>query len=195
MLYSFIMQSSSNLLYINHSTNIDVTRKKLEKITGYKIKLIKTLNNTYIKNCLCEKLSQYKKGNWYECELSTLLIELTKVENDYKKNLSAKIDTLKEIRTINNHNVNVLEKVPLEFLTVRNLELIKEHMLKKLILQCGGKSQLSRIAGLQQSTIGGWVQRKQISKKGALLIEQNPLLNTQFKAIELRPDLNTSEII
>jgi hypothetical protein len=67
----------------------------------------------------------------------------------------------------------------------------KEHKAKLslLIKEAGNYSFLAKMLGISPSTAQGWVTRGRISKEGAKLVEDHPILGEKFKAIELRPDL------
>ena len=60
-----------------------------------------------------------------------------------------------------------------------------------LLIQAAGDSvpDLARMLGVSYQTVNDWVKRKQISRKGALLVENHSVLGQYFIAKDLRVDL------
>lgn len=61
--------------------------------------------------------------------------------------------------------------------------------LNMLIDFTGGQSHLAKMIGVSPSTIGGWIKRGRISKRGVDIVMSNPRLNSKFNKKTLRPDL------
>ncbi len=78
---------------------------------------------------------------------------------------------------------------PITDLNAKGLSKYKKDALDDLINQAGGVNDLARMLTLPYMTVRGWSDRGQISKKGAILVEQHASLGVYFKAISLRPDL------
>lgn len=66
---------------------------------------------------------------------------------------------------------------------------VQNARLKELVDYADGPHYLAKMLDTPVSTIGGWLRRGRISKKGAQRIEENPALKHKFTADYLRPDL------
>lgn len=60
--------------------------------------------------------------------------------------------------------------------------------LNELIETAGGATHLAKMLGENIMVVKGWVDRDQISPKGAEKVEKHPTLGKKFKAVDLRPD-------
>ena len=76
----------------------------------------------------------------------------------------------------------------LEF-TLKELEILQQQQLTKLLEHTGGTMHLSKMLDVSYMMVRGWTNRGRISKEGARQVEEHKTLGKIFKAIDLRPDL------
>jgi len=72
------------------------------------------------------------------------------------------------------------------------LDELNDHKAKQLAIlldQAGGTAHLATMLNVHYMTIRGWIDRAQISKEGAKLVEDHMTLGEYFKAKQLRPDM------
>lgn len=75
-------------------------------------------------------------------------------------------------------------------LTLQQVQKQQKDKLQELIDVSGTRRHLAIMLGVPLSTVLGWVDRGRISKAGASLVQQHTALGEQFKAEDLRPDIN-----
>ena len=74
-------------------------------------------------------------------------------------------------------------------MTLDELNRNKKAVLTDLVQQAGGVNHLAIMLNIHYMTVKGWIERDQISKEGARLVEQHMTLGEHWKAITLRPDM------
>ncbi len=181
MQYTYIMKNAFGLIKVGRSHSPEKRRKEIESTSGVSTELLYEVEGGYLETPVhCELASYRKEGEWFDCD-EQLAISIL---NDLKSKYDSKI------------NSNIYEVVPylkesncdgMLTLTSDQLDLVKEHMLLKIMEIAETPAHLGKMLDINPMTIQGWIKRKQISKKGARLIEEHPCFN--FSAIELRPDL------
>ncbi len=62
-------------------------------------------------------------------------------------------------------------------------------ILRELIKKAGSATHLARMLGVTVSVVNSWVFNQRISKNGARLVEEHPVLSLDFTADMLRRDL------
>lgn len=74
-------------------------------------------------------------------------------------------------------------------MTLKELITSQKKAFSELIKKAGSVSHLAKMIDVPLSTAQGWAYRGRISKEGAKKVEQHPLLKDEFKAVDLRPEL------
>lgn len=74
--------------------------------------------------------------------------------------------------------------------TLEQLNKLHRDALESLVDTAGTHTHLAKMLGIDAMTTKGWLNRGRISKAGAKLVESHPTLGKQFKAVDLRPDLD-----
>lgn len=153
--------------------------------------IIHSVKGAHLETKLHQVLEPYRKqGEWFNCDAQLAIDALNKLKHESDIKLTENIEKLKSMA--NGECENMLFEQTQDgmiHLTLPQLKLVKELMLNKLIAHAETPNYLSKMLGLNPMVISGWVKRKQVSKKGAQLVEDHPTLGQHFTAIELRPDL------
>lgn len=76
-------------------------------------------------------------------------------------------------------------------LTLTELENVQKQKLTELLEQVGGVNHLSKMLNIGYMNVKGWEDRGRISRTGAMLVEGHGSLGEHWKAIDLRPDLES----
>ena len=76
-------------------------------------------------------------------------------------------------------------------LTLPELERVQSDAVDALVDMAGNDAHLALMLGINIMTVRGWTFRRRVSKKGALTVEQHPILGKHFTALDLRPDITT----
>lgn len=74
-------------------------------------------------------------------------------------------------------------------MTLNELIVAQKKAFTELIKKAGTVSHLAKMIDVPVSTAQGWAHRGRISKEGARKVEQHSLLKDEFKAVDLRPEL------
>ena len=75
-------------------------------------------------------------------------------------------------------------------LTLEQLEQVQSERLSHLVTLAGNDKHLAKMLGVPVVTARGWIGRGRISRRGAELVEQHPVLSEHYGAQDLRPDLS-----
>ena len=195
-MHTYIMKNEFGLLKIGLSSDVHKRVKTIESASGVKTTLEYYVEGNYEKH-VHDSLSHYRnKGEWFNVKLKLAIDTL----NDSKKKLDFENeervkDIIKPSKyTPSDNETEKLIGVPRAHLSGCELDSVKSYMLNKLINHAGTISYLSRMLDVSVSTINGWVLRKAISKKGAIIVSFNDNLNRTFTPLLLRPDLTLSDI-
>lgn len=75
-------------------------------------------------------------------------------------------------------------------LTLDQLEQVQSEKLNGLVTIAGNDKHLAKMLSVPVATARGWIGRGRISRKGAVLVENHPVLGESYTAADLRPDLD-----
>ena len=194
--YTYIMRNSQGLIKVGFSTDPETRRKNIESMSGFTTTLEHTQPGYYLERPTRKKLEQYRgEGEWFNCTLEQAISALDEIKLEYDRRVAINMDAMitaskrPPMSPMPQKDPSDLVGTPLELLTLSSLKSLKLFMLEKLLDEVGGITALSTMLSQHNMTVRDWVKRGQISKRGAQLVEDHPLLSEFYKAIDLRPDL------
>ncbi len=166
--FTYIMSNKLNLIKVGQSQDPEQRRKDIESSSGLPVKLEVVVRGSFKEQLAHNLLKEYNTvGEWFECS----------------------IEHAKEVlESLENASDNLIYSEMLNY-TKDQLEEVLKSRLDELIEFAGSYVYLARMLNISSSTTQGWMNRGQISKKGALLVEKHKDLASKFSPKYLRPDM------
>lgn len=190
MSYVYVMKNHFDVVKVGKSNNPEQRRADIQSSSGIETTLVYFQEGEHLETLTHEILSEYRTfGEWFNCTTDQAIAAIKKAEADYDKEIQKELEELKLDEEFDKE-LYKLASMGSSMLSKDQLDYIKETALNRLIEHAGSKAHLCRMLDITIPTLQGWVERKQVSKNGAKMIESHPTLGLRFKAKYFRPDIN-----